>query len=158
VTPPRFKACPDDVDSTPHLRTALCQKLCPNSICFAPLELLFERKQVHQIIVNVRIRRKNDGALESHEAPLAQLRAGVNIARHKPGESRRSASRQLVQSPGMRAPVCGPQLPCRCAILCLERALESGMDSMNGQHGKQASRAIRRDSQTGMLSVLHPNG
>ena len=24
----------------------------------------------------------------------------------------------------------------RCAILCLERALESEMDSMNGQHGK----------------------
>ena len=28
------------------------------------------------------------------------------------------------------------------------------MDSMNGQHGKQASRAVRRDSQAGMLSVL----
>jgi len=28
------------------------------------------------------------------------------------------------------------------------------MDSMNGQHGKRASRAIRRDSQAGMLSVL----
>ena len=36
----------------------------------------------------------------------------------------------------------------------LERALESEMDSMNGQHGKQASWAIRRDSQAGMLSVL----
>jgi len=29
-----------------------------------------------------------------------------------------------------------PQMSCRCAILCLERALESEMDSMNGQHGK----------------------
>ena len=47
-----------------------------------------------------------------------------------------------------------PQLSCRCAILCLERALESEMDSMNGQHGKQASRAIRPDSQAGVLSVL----
>jgi hypothetical protein len=47
-----------------------------------------------------------------------------------------------------------PQLSCRCAILCLERALESEMDSMNGQHGKQASRAIRRDSRAGMLSFL----
>jgi hypothetical protein len=28
------------------------------------------------------------------------------------------------------------------------------MDSMNGQHGKQAFRAIQRDSQAGMLSVL----
>jgi len=28
------------------------------------------------------------------------------------------------------------------------------MDSMNGQQGKQASRAVRRDSQAGVLSVL----
>ena len=63
-------------------------------------------------------------------------------------------SRKMPELPGESRPVCGPQLSCRCAILCLERALESGMDSMNGQHGKQASRAIRRDSQAGMLSVL----
>ncbi len=47
-----------------------------------------------------------------------------------------------------------PRPSFRCAILCLERALESKMDSMNGQHGKQAPRAIRRDSQAGLLSVL----
>ena len=41
-----------------------------------------------------------------------------------------------------------------CAIVCLERALESKMDSMNGQHGKQASWAARQNSQAGMLSVL----
>jgi hypothetical protein len=38
----------------------------------------------------------------------------------------------------------------RCAILCLERALESEMDSMNGQHGNGGT----RDSQAGVLSVL----
>ena len=43
---------------------------------------------------------------------------------------------------------------CRCGILCLERALESKMDSMDGQHGKQASRAVRQDSQAAVLSVL----
>jgi len=32
--------------------------------------------------------------------------------------------------------------------------LESKMDSMDGQHGKQASRAVRQDSQAGVLSVL----
>jgi len=38
----------------------------------------------------------------------------------------------------------------RCAILCLERALESEMDSMNGQHGNDGT----RDSQAAVLSVL----
>ena len=38
----------------------------------------------------------------------------------------------------------------RCAILCLERALESEMDSMNGQHGNGGT----RDSQAAVLSVL----
>jgi hypothetical protein len=28
------------------------------------------------------------------------------------------------------------------------------MDSMNGQHGKEASRAVRQDSQADVLSVL----
>ena len=38
----------------------------------------------------------------------------------------------------------------RCAILCLERALESEMDSMNGQHRNGGT----RDSQAAVLSVL----
>ena len=38
----------------------------------------------------------------------------------------------------------------RCAILCLERALESEMDSMIGQHGNGGT----RDSQAAVLSVL----
>ena len=38
----------------------------------------------------------------------------------------------------------------RCAILCLERALESEMDSMNGKHGDGET----RDSQAAVLSVL----
>jgi hypothetical protein len=38
----------------------------------------------------------------------------------------------------------------RCAILCLERAFESEMDSMNGQHGDGET----RDSQAAVLSVL----
>ena len=38
----------------------------------------------------------------------------------------------------------------RCAILCVERALESEMDSMNRQHGNGGT----RDSQAAVLSVL----
>ena len=41
-------------------------------------------------------------------------------------------------------------LSVRCAILCLERASESKMDSMNGQHGNGGT----RDSQAAVLSVL----
>ncbi len=43
---------------------------------------------------------------------------------------------------------------CRCAILCLERALESEMDSMTRQHGDKASRTVQQDSQAAVLSVL----
>ena len=42
------------------------------------------------------------------------------------------------------------RLAASCAILCLERALESNMDSMNGQHGNGG----KRDSQAAVLSVL----
>jgi hypothetical protein len=55
-----------------------------------------------------------------------------------------------------------PQLSCRCAILCLERALESKMDSTNGHKG---SRLV---GLSGMILKLacclfrcpfwHPNG
>ena len=52
---------------------------------------------------------------------------------------------------------------CRCGILCLKRALDSTMDSMNGQHRyRNLGAGVRPNSQAVMLSVLlsiwHPNG
>ena len=55
------------------------------------------------------------------------------------------------QGPCRQGPAC---TAAHYAILCVERALESEMDSMNGQHGNQASRVVQRDSQAGVLSVL----
>ena len=39
---------------------------------------------------------------------------------------------------------------CRCAIVCLERALDSKMRSLDGRHGNRTART----SQAGVLSVL----
>jgi hypothetical protein len=57
--------------------------------------------------------------------------------------------RRLVFKRRVAEPV-HPSCLVRCAILCLERALESGMDSIKGQHGNSGT----GNSQAGVLSVL----
>ena len=55
-----------------------CAKNVPELHLFAPLGLLFERKQSPQIVVNVRIRRKYMEPLEATRLPWAQA-SSVNV-------------------------------------------------------------------------------
>ena len=55
-----------------------CVKTVSELHFFAPLELLFERKQVPQTIVNVRIRRKTMEPLEPVPVPWAQIAGNIS--------------------------------------------------------------------------------
>lgn len=67
-------------------RLALLRFCCAETVSglhqFEVLALLFERKQIPQIIVNIRISRKPMEPLEARRLPWAQLRAIVSVAPH----------------------------------------------------------------------------
>ena len=57
-----------------------CAKTVSELLLFEVLGLLFERKQIPQIVVNIRISRKAMEPMEAAKLPWAHLRAKVNIA------------------------------------------------------------------------------
>lgn len=84
--------------------------------------MLFEREQLPQVVDNRHFRIE---LMERLEPVMVIRNQQVGDVANPPAPKGRRNGRARAPRPPF----------VRCAILCLERALESEMDSMNGQHG-----------------------